>query len=137
MPTEIDTHEYNRQEAINRAGNTVAILLVMVLIFLAVALVFVNVPNNNESTLNTLVTLIVNQITLVIGYYFGSSSTTKKSAETIDKLVDTATAVRESTLPKLSDKFVRLQELLEKKKTGAWTEAEAIEFEALRVELML
>lgn len=82
----------SRQALLNITGGVIGISLVLILAFMAWALVFRAIPDQNESTLNVLLGILSTQVGMVVGFYFGSSVGSKRQAETIDKLADTAKA---------------------------------------------
>lgn len=80
----------DRKDALNIAGAGIAGGLVIILGFLTWALVFREVPQANQSSLSILLGLLGAQISAVVGFFFGSSISTKKQTETIDTLAKTA-----------------------------------------------
>lgn len=83
-----------KHDTLNAAGAVIGVLLVGVLAFLAWALVYVRVPSENETAMNVLLGILSTQVGIVVGFFFGSSVSTKKQTDTIDKLADTAKAVQ-------------------------------------------
>lgn len=81
--------EFNR-ETMNIAGGFVAAGLICILGFVTWALVFVEVPKANENAFTLLIGILSANVGLVVGFFFGSSVTNKKQAETIDTLAKTA-----------------------------------------------
>lgn len=79
-----------RQTSLNIAGSAIGIGLVVILGFMSWALVYRQVPAENETGLSILLGILSAQVSMVVGFYFGSSASTKKQAETIDKMADTA-----------------------------------------------
>jgi hypothetical protein len=79
-----------QQEVVNWTGAVVGVGLVGIMAFVTWALVFVTVPTENQTSLVQLVGNLTGLIGIVVGFYFGSSSTQKKQADTIDSLAKTA-----------------------------------------------
>lgn len=88
-----------RQESLNIAGAIIGIMLVGILAFLAWALVYVRVPPENETAMNVLLGILSTQVGIVIGFYFGSSLGSKKQADALDKMAETAHRVSQATIP--------------------------------------
>ncbi len=88
-----------RQEAINRAAGFLAAGLIAILAFLACALVFFEIPAKNETALNVLLGIVSANLGVVISFYFGSSSMSKKQGETLDKVTDMAKTAQDAALP--------------------------------------
>lgn len=78
------------QDVINWTGAIVGIGLIAIMAFVTWALVFVTVPTENQTSLVQLVGNLTGLIGIVVGFYFGSSSTAKKQQDTIDTLAKTA-----------------------------------------------
>ena len=79
------------QNTLNVAGSIIGILLILILGFLSGALVFISIPASNETALNVLLGILSTQVGMVIGFYFGSSSTQKRQT---DALADQADAIK-------------------------------------------
>ena len=88
-----------RQETLNVAGAIIGTSLVGILAFLAWALVYVRVPDGNETAMNVLLGILSTQVGMVVGFYFGSSFSSKKQTETIDTLAKTAQVAGEALSP--------------------------------------
>lgn len=78
------------QNALNWAGGFVAAGLVTILGFMTWALVYVTVPEANQNALTLLIGILSANVGVIVGFYFGTSVTAKKQAETIDTLAKTA-----------------------------------------------
>lgn len=78
---------FNR-EALNITGGILAVLLALSLIFLLYALVYVEVPDKNQNALLIVIGILSTNITSIVGFFFGSSVTNKRQAETIDTLAN-------------------------------------------------
>ena len=81
------------REAMNIAGAFVAAGLISILGFVTWALVFIKVPVDNAIALNLLIGNLSALVGMVVGFFFGSSVTTKKQSETIDTLAKNAQIV--------------------------------------------
>jgi hypothetical protein len=80
----------DNRDVINWTGAVVGIGLIAIMAFVTWALVFVTVPTENQTSLVQLVGNLTGLIGIVVGFYFGSSSTAKKQQDTIDTLARTA-----------------------------------------------
>lgn len=78
------------REALNMAGAFVAAGLIAILGFVTWALVFRAVPEANANALTLLIGILSANVGVVVGFFFGSSVTSKKQTETIDTLAKTA-----------------------------------------------
>lgn len=78
------------KEALNIAGALVAVGLIGILGFVTWALVFREVPAPNNDALTLLIGILSANVGVVVGFFFGSSVTTKRQTETIDTLAKTA-----------------------------------------------
>lgn len=74
-----------RREALNIAGGFVAGGLIALLGFATWALIYREVPVSNRDALMVVIGILSMNTGQVVSFFFGSSSTTKKQAETIDK----------------------------------------------------
>lgn len=68
----------------------VGIGIVCILGFVTWALIYREVPQENQNNLTILLGVLSANVGMVVGYYFGSSATTKKLAETNATLAKTA-----------------------------------------------
>lgn len=80
----------NPQDVVNWTGGLVAVGLVSILAFVTWALVYKTVPEANQNALTLLIGILSANVGMVVGFYFGSTSTAKKTADTIDTLAKTA-----------------------------------------------
>ena len=71
-------------------GAFVAGGLIAILAFVTWALVFREIPKPNENAFTLLIGILSANVGLVVGFFFGSSVTSKKQSETIDTLAKTA-----------------------------------------------
>jgi len=78
------------REVLNWAGGFIGVALVLLLGFALYALIYVPVPADNQNALTLLIGILSANVGMVVGFYYGSSATTKKQAETIDTLAKTA-----------------------------------------------
>jgi hypothetical protein len=102
-------NESTRQHLINVAGGLVAVTIMGNLSFLAWALVFKEIPKSNEMVLVQFIGNLTGFAGLIVGFYFGSSSTSKKQSDTIDKLADTTKAAQDMPAPVKTDATVTLE----------------------------
>lgn len=88
-----------KQESLNLAGAFVATGLICILGFVTWALVFRTVPTDNQNALTLLIGILSANVGMVVGFYFGSSVTNKKQAETIDKQASTIQEAQSALAP--------------------------------------
>lgn len=77
------------REVLNWAGGIIGVALIGLLGFALFALIYVAVPTDNQNALTLLIGILSANVGTVVGFYFGSSATNKKQAETIDKQAST------------------------------------------------
>lgn len=87
------------RESLNIAGAFVAAGLIAILGFVTWALVFAEVPEANQNALTLLIGILSANVGVVVGFFFGSSVTSKKQAETIDKQASTLQAAQAALAP--------------------------------------
>ena len=78
------------RESLNTAGALVAVGLIAILAFMTWALVFAAIPEANQNALTLLIGILSANVGVVVGFFFGSSVTSKKQTETIDTMAKTA-----------------------------------------------
>lgn len=81
-----------RQKILNLSGAMVAVTILGTMAFIAWALVYREIPKGNETTLVQFVGALQALAGLIVGFYFGSSHTSKQQAETIDHMSRAANA---------------------------------------------
>lgn len=81
--------DHNRK-VLNITGGLVALGLMVVLAFVTYALVYVEIPQNNNNSLTILIGFLSANVGSIVGFYFGSSVASKKQEETISTLAETA-----------------------------------------------
>lgn len=84
---------------INLSASFVAAVVLCTMAFLAWALVFVEIPKANETTLVQFVGALQALAGLIVGFFFGSSQTAKQQAETTDKVVDMNRQLTNAAVP--------------------------------------
>lgn len=89
----------DRQRLLNLAGGLVAFTVMANLSFLAWSLVFREIPKANELVLVQFIGNLTGFAGLIVGFYFGSSSTNKKQADTIEKQAATIQEARSALAP--------------------------------------
>lgn len=87
------------RESLNIAGAFVASGLIAILGFVTWALVFAEVPEANQNALTLLIGILSANVGVVVGFFFGSSVTNKKQAETIDKQAATIQEAQSALAP--------------------------------------
>lgn len=87
------------QTTMNRTGATVAILLVLTLAAGIGCLVKLDLPQNNHDILLVLITAVATNVTNIVQFFFGSSSTAKAKDDTINTLSTTAATVATNAMP--------------------------------------
>lgn len=93
---------------LNRTGAAVAIMLVLVLASAMGALMLADVPKDNHDIILILITTIANSVIAIVGYFFGSSVSSRNQGDIIAtqaatqaRLADTAAAVVTAVAPAL------------------------------------
>lgn len=74
-----------KREALNIAGGFIAGGLIALLGFATWALIYREVPVSNRDALMVVIGILSMNTGQVVSFFFGSSATTKRQAETIDK----------------------------------------------------
>jgi len=92
----------DQQEVLNLGGASIAMALVAILAYLCWTLATQEIPASNENILFAVVGVVATQITQIVSFFFGSSQSSKKQSETIDKLAQTTHQAQSAALP--SDK---------------------------------
>ena len=103
------------QRVLNTAGSIVAVLLVLLLWFIAYALVFHEIPSANATSFSTLLGIIGIQVGIVIGYFFGQTlgnrakdETIKAATVTAATMADTAAVAQAALTPKATADVIPL-----------------------------
>lgn len=87
------------RDTLNIAGTFVAVGLIFILAFVTWALVFIAIPAENQNALTFLLGNLSTFVGMVVGFFFGSSMTNKKQAETIDKQASTIQEAQSALAP--------------------------------------
>jgi hypothetical protein len=87
------------REALNLAGGFVAGGLILLLGFATWALVFREVPVSNRDAMMVVIGILSMNVGQVVSFFFGSSSTNKKQADTIDKQATSLAAAQAALAP--------------------------------------
>ena len=87
------------RQIINLSAGFVAFVILCTMAFLGWALVYVEIPKANETTLVQFVGALQALAGLIVGFFFGSSHTNKQQSETISALADTAKTVAQTASP--------------------------------------
>jgi hypothetical protein len=87
-------------QTLNKTGAAIAILLVLTLATGIGALLKLDLPPNNHDVLLVLITTVANNVTGIVQFFYGSSSTAKAKDDTISTLSDTAAKVANGSAPK-------------------------------------
>lgn len=98
----------DRRDTLNIAGSLVALGLIANLSFVTWALVFIAIPEQNQNALTFLLGNLSTFVGMVVGFFFGSSFTNKKQAETIDKQAATIQEAQSALAPATPDPTVNL-----------------------------
>ena len=99
---------HQSRESLNLAGAFVASGLIAILGFVTWALVFAEVPEANQNALTLLIGILSANVGVVVGFFFGSSVTSKKQTDTIDKLAETTKTAQAMPAPLVADATVTL-----------------------------
>lgn len=81
---------WDRREVLNIAGGFVAAGLITMLAFATWALIYREVPGPNRDALMVVIGILSMNVGQIVAFFFGSSQTNKKQAETIETLAKTA-----------------------------------------------
>jgi hypothetical protein len=81
------------QLLMNRIGGVVAMVMVFLLGASIFALVKIDVPKDNQNALLVLIGALTTNVTAIVAFFFGSSSTNKSKDNTINTLSNTAATV--------------------------------------------
>lgn len=73
------------QQSVNLSGSILATFVVALYWFLAWALVFKEIPQQNATNLAMVIGVVGNIVGVIMGWYFRSSQEARKQAETIAK----------------------------------------------------
>lgn len=84
---------------LNLSAGFVAGVVLCTMAFIAWALVYVEIPKANETTLVQFVGALQALAGLIVGFFFGSSHTSKQQAETLDKVAETARVATQTAAP--------------------------------------
>lgn len=87
------------KDAVNYSGAVIGILLVGILAFLSWALVYVEVPDKNETAMNVLLGILSTQVGIVIGFHFGSSVNNKRLTDATASQAETIKAAQAALAP--------------------------------------
>lgn len=97
------------RESLNLAGAFVAAGLIVILGFVTWALAFIEVPEANQNALTLLIGILSANVGVVVGFFFGSSVTNKKQADTIEKQASAIITAQASPAPVAPDATVHLE----------------------------
>lgn len=67
-------------------AGAVALSVLSILGFIAWALVYMPIPQENQNAITVLLGVVAAQVSGVVGYYFGSSASSKAKDETISNM---------------------------------------------------
>lgn len=96
-----------QQTTINFSGVILAIIVIALYWFLAYALVYIKIPEQNSTNLAMVIGVVGNLVGIIIGWYFGSSASNKRQGEIIATQASTIAAAQEK-LPPIIDKTIPL-----------------------------
>lgn len=85
--------KFSHREILNWVGGLIGLSLIAMLGFALYALIYEKVPPENKEALTLLIGILSANVGMVVSFYFGSSSTNRKQAETIDTMAKTAAVV--------------------------------------------
>jgi hypothetical protein len=74
------------RKLLNRTGGVLAVGSLIILGVIAVGLIFVRIPKENESMMFALVGGVIGLVTMAFGYFFGSTHQAKVQTETIENM---------------------------------------------------
>lgn len=67
-------------------AGAVALSVLSILAFIAWALVYMPIPQENQNAITVLLGVVAAQVSGVVGYYFGSSASSKAKDDTISNM---------------------------------------------------
>lgn len=91
--------EQLRQIALNVSGAILVMSTIGFLGYLCWGLVNKEIALNNKDAMMLVLGVFLAKYSDLIAYFFGSSSTNKRQAETLDKMADTARTVSQAAIP--------------------------------------
>ena len=94
-----NTEKTEKSDTLNVAGAIVAVGLIANLSFVTWALVFIAIPPENQNALTFLLGNLSTFVGMVVAFYYGSSITNKRQAETIDKQASTIQEAQSALAP--------------------------------------
>lgn len=89
----------NGREVLNLAGSLIALAMILMLGGTLWALVRLEVPQPNRDALMVVIGILSSNVGTIINFFYGSSATTKKQSETIDKQASTLQAAQAALAP--------------------------------------
>lgn len=87
------------REWLNVAGSFIAFAMICLLGGTLLALVRLEVPQPNRDALMVVIGILSSNVGTIINFFFGSSATNKKQAETIDKQASTIQEAQSALAP--------------------------------------
>lgn len=91
--------EQLRQVALNISGGILVIATLGFLAYLCWGLVNKEIALNNKDAMMLVLGVFLAKYSDLIAYFFGSSSTSKRQAETLDKIAETAKVATQAAVP--------------------------------------
>lgn len=88
-----------RQVALNVSGGILVVATIGFLGYLCWGLVNKEIALNNKDAMMLVLGVFLAKYSDLIAYFFGSSSTNKRQAETLDKMAETAKTVSQAAVP--------------------------------------
>ena len=88
-----------RQVALNVSGGILVVATLSFLGYLCWGLVNKEIAINNKDAMMLVLGVFLAKYSDLIAYFFGSSSTSKRQAETLDKMAETAKVATQAAVP--------------------------------------
>lgn len=89
----------NGREVLNLAGSLIALAMILMLGGTLWALVRLEVPQPNRDALMVVIGILSSNVGTIINFFYGSSATNKKQADTIEKQASTIEAAQSALAP--------------------------------------
>jgi hypothetical protein len=100
----------SNQRMLNLTGAAVAIMLVWILAGGIYLLATRDIPEKNHDILLVLITSVASSVSLVIGYFFGSSSGNKAKDDALNTAISTAAKAQDALAPLVTpDKVIPIK----------------------------
>lgn len=101
--------EHARQMALNVSGGLLVVATIAMLGYVGWGLMNKEMALNNKDAMMLFLGVLLAKYSDLIAFFFGSSASSKKQGETIDKLAETTRTAQEMPAPVKPDKSIGLE----------------------------